>query len=149
MFENIESVKPQVPLAPLIRGALAGWAVLIAEFATPFVLRRNDPNFAPEVGPAAAFAIFGFFCICFICGKCRACDRPDVFAPLPQDCLPPSVAVGSVRYCTVPSQFDRMESCLCLTGKEGLPFWALLAGSAGAASFYVLAPKRPPNEQQC
>ncbi len=147
MFENIESVKPQVPLAPLIRGALAGWAVLMAEFATPFVLRRNDPNFAPEVGPAAAFAIFGFFVSISYLANVALVTVPTYLLLYRRTVFlrPWQWALCGTALFLL--SLIAWSPVYRLAGEEELLFWAILAGSAGAASFYVLAPKRPPNEQ--
>jgi hypothetical protein len=147
MFENIESVKPPVPLAPLVRGALAGWAVLLAEFATPFVLRRKDPNFAPEVGAAAAFAIFGFFVSISYWANVALVTVPTYLLLHRRTAfLRPwqSTLCGTALFLL---SLIAWSAVYGLAGKEELLFWAGLAGSAGAASFYVLAPKRPPNEQ--
>lgn len=147
MFENIESVKPQVPLAPLLRDALAGWVVLMAEFATPFVLRRNDPNFAPEIGPAAAFAIFGFFVsISYLANVVLVTTPTYLLLHRRAAFLRPwqSTLYGTALFLL---SLIAWSAVYGIVGKEELLFSAVLAGSAGAASFYVLAPKRPPNQQ--
>lgn len=149
MFENIESVKPQVPLAPLIRGALAGWGLLMAEFATPFVLRRNDLNFAPEVGPAAAFAIFGFFVSISYLANVALVTIPTYLLLYRRTTFLRSwqwTLCGTALFLL---SLIAWSAVYGMASKEELLFWAVLAGSAGAASFYVLAPKQPPNGQEC
>ena len=149
MFENIDSLKPQVPPRPLIRGALAGWAVLMAEFATPFFLRRNDPNFAPEVGPAAAFALFGFFVSISYLANVALVTVPTYLLLYRRTTFlrPWKWALCGAALFLL--SLIAWSAVYGMAGKEELLFWAVLAGSAGAISFYVLAPKRPPNEQKC
>ncbi len=40
-------------------GSTLGWVLLMAEFGLETFLRRNEPGFAPEVGPMGSFIIFG------------------------------------------------------------------------------------------
>lgn len=146
VFENIERAKPQVPLAPLIRGALTGWAVLIAEFAIPFILRRNDPNFAPEIGPAATFVLFGFFVSISYLANLAFVSVPAYVllrrrAPLLRRWQ--WALCGTVLFLLSLVVWSAVYG---IRTKDDLLFWAGLAGSAGAASFYVLSPKRQPRQ---
>lgn len=59
-FQSSESLNQgrHVSLLGYCGAAMAGWAALEAPFAIWVFLFPHGPNFAPEIGPAATFAVF-------------------------------------------------------------------------------------------
>jgi hypothetical protein len=131
----------------LIRSALTGWVAMMSVFAIDTFLLPHSPHFAPEVGRTGSFIIFGI-----VPSGTYLADF--VLLTIPTYLLlrgrPPSLRPRHWALCGGVLFLLSLIVWWAVYGADSIAellLWAVLAGLAGASSFYVLAPKSAPPDR--
>jgi len=133
-------------VAVLIRSALSGWAAMMAVFAVQAFLIPHER--APEVGLAGTFMLFGFVLSVTYVADFVILAVPIYLLLRRRTSLHPWQWASSGGILFILSLIV-WRAVYGSSSVAELLFWAVLAGAAGAGSFYVLAPRPLRNQHNC